>query len=152
VPEPTVVERRLVYSGVGAPGAATVWVVPTWCLVLAASGVTLAAGLAVAYRPWLRRTPLILPVVAGLVLASAATPELAALLGQAAVPGIALTLVAWALRGLLDRPHGVNLRPLPALVSPSSMTRSLGESPSLVVAGSSLRREDSLTAITKQQP
>jgi len=152
VPEPTVVERRLVYSGVGAPGAATVWVVPTWCLVLAASGVTLAAGLAVAYRPWLRRTALILPVVAGLVLAAAAAPELAALLGQAAVPGIALTLVAWALRGLLDRPHGVNLRPLPALVSPSSMTRSLGESPSLVVAGSSLRREDSLTAITKQQP
>lgn len=156
--EPALVERRLVYSGVGAPGTARVWVVPSWCLVLVASGVTLAAGLAVAYRSRLRRTSIILPVMAVVTLAAAAVPDLAALLGQAAVPGIALSLVAWVLRGLLDRPAEVAVRPSPAVISPSSMTRSLGASPSasgapsLVVAGSSLRHEDSLTAITKQLP
>ncbi len=164
VPEPAVVERRLVYSGVGPPGAARVWVVPIWCLVLIASGTSLAAGLAVAYRPRLRRTAVVLPCLAAVVLAAAAQPDLAAVLGQAAVPGIVLSLVAWLLRGLLDRPGGVDVRPLPSAVSPSSMTRSLGGPhslggppspdgpPSLVVSGSSLRREDSLTAITKQLP
>lgn len=158
VPEPELVERRLVYSGVGTPGTARVWVVPSWCLVLAASGVTLAAGLAVAYRSTLRRTSLVLPVLAVVTLAAAAGPDLAALLGQAAIPGIGLSLVAWALRGLLDRPAGVTPRPVAAGISSSSMTRSLGASPSasgaasLVVTGSSLRRDDSLTAITQQLP
>lgn len=158
VPEPALVERRLVYSGVGPPGTARVWVVPAWCLVLVASGITLAAGLAVAYRARLRRTAIILPIIAVTMLAAAAMPDLAALLGQAAVPGLALSLVAWMLRGLLDRPAEVPVRPSPAVISPSSMTRSLGASPSvsgapsLVVAGSSLRREDSLTAITKHVP
>lgn len=150
--EPDSLERRVVYSGVGPPGTATVWIVPMWCLVLGGSGLALAAGLALAYRPNLRRTSVVLPALAMVALASAATPDLAALLGQAAVPGIALSIVAWALRAILDRGVSVDLRPSAAPVSPSSMTRSLGGPPSLVVAGSSLRRDDSLTAVTKQVP
>ncbi len=152
VSEPDLMERRVVYSGVGPPGAAAVWIVPTWCLVLVCSGLALGAGLALAYRPKWRRSAVVLPSLAIVALAAAAAPGLAALAGQAAVPGIVLSIVAWVLRAIVDRPVGVELRPAAAPVSPSSMTRSLGGPPSLVVSNSSLRRNDSLTAVTKQIP
>lgn len=146
-----VAERRAVYSGVGQPGSARVWVMPTWLLVLAVSGPVLAAGLAMLYRRTLRRPVAVLPVAAGLALAAAAFPDLAPLTLQAALPGVALSLLAVLLRGLFDRDSGhsreggvATHRPNVAVVSASSLTRTASP-PSLIVARSSVRAADSVT-------
>ena len=111
----------------------------------------LATGLAMLYRPSLRRTSVVLPVAACLAMAAAVVPDLAPLAVQAAIPGAALSLLAVLLRGFLDhdtdrrservaaaRRHNV------AVVSASSMTRTASQ-PSLIVARSSLRAPDSVT-------
>ena len=144
--EPSLVESRTIYSGVGPPGAATVWLLPNWFAVLVASGVALAAGLAFAYVPAARRPAVVLPFVAIVGLAAAAMPDLAPLAAQAALPGVALSLVAWGLRDWLDR----DLRRSGAAgaapaVSASSLTRAIAP-PSLVVAESRLGRDGSVTA------
>ena len=146
-----VAERRAVYSGVGPPGAARVWVMPTWLLVLAVSGPVLATGLAMLYRPSFRRTSVVLPVAACLAMAAAVVPDLAPLAVQAAIPGAALSLLAVLLRGFLDhdtdrRSERVAAAPRHnvAVVSASSMTRTASP-PSLIVARSSLRAPESVT-------
>ena len=96
----------MVYAGVGDPGKVALWVAPTWLLVLVVSGITLAAGLALVYRPTLRRAPVVLSIGACIAMAAAIVPDLAPLAGLAAVPGIALSLVAAALRFVVDRPAG----------------------------------------------
>jgi hypothetical protein len=89
---------------VGDPGAAAIWVAPTWLLVLVVSGITLAVGLALVYRATLRRVPVVLSIGAGVALVAALVPDLAPLAGLAAVPGVALSLLAAALRAFVDRP------------------------------------------------
>ncbi|MEI6239716.1 MAG: hypothetical protein WCR51_04965 [Planctomycetia bacterium] len=99
-----VAERRVVYAGVGDPGTAAVWMAPTWLLVLVVSGVALATGLAMVYRAALRRVPVVLSIGAVAALVAAVVPDLAPLVGLAAVPGVVLSLVAAALRSFIDRP------------------------------------------------
>ena len=110
-------ERRVVYAGVGDPGIAAVWVAPTWLLVLVASGLTLAVGLAIVYRPMLRRVPAVLSLGAAAVMAAALAPDLAPLIGLAASPGAVLALAAAALRIMIDRPAR---RPRAPMASESS--------------------------------
>ncbi|MFM7109126.1 MAG: hypothetical protein ACKOZU_11130 [Planctomycetaceae bacterium] len=152
VAEPPLVGARAVYSGVGPPGVAEVWLVPTWFVVFVASGAALAAGLALAYRPVARRAAVVLPGVAAVGLAAAALPDLAPLAAQAALPGVALSLLAWVLRGRLDRePRRLDASPAPAAVSGSSLTRAV-TAPSLLVSESSLGRDGSVTAGGRSSP
>ena len=115
-----VAERRVVYAGVGDPGKVALWVAPTWLLVLVVSGITLAAGLALVYRPTLRRAPVVLSIGACIAMAAAIVPDLAPLAGLAAVPGIALSLLAAALRFVVDRPAGRSAQAGLALPAESS--------------------------------
>lgn len=149
--EPSLVGARAVYSGVGPPGAADLWLVPTWFMVLLASGATLAGGLALAYRPALRRTAVVLPGIAAAGLAAAAFPGLAPLAAQAALPGVALSLLAWALRARLDPAARRPAAAAAAVVSGSSLTRAV-TAPSLVVSESSLARDGSVTAGGRAAP
>ncbi len=127
---PPLEEQSFVYSGVGAPGTAHAWVVPTWSIVLMASGASLAAGLLAVYRAAWRRVSVLVSVIAILGLGAAAFPEIAPLVAQAAVPGAALALLAWALRFTLERrPRRDDSFPAPA----SSLTRPAVQ-PSLIVA------------------
>ena len=145
IDEPPSVEARAVYSGVGPPGTATVWLVPTWFVVLVASGAALATGLSLAYVPSLRRATVVLPLVAVVGVAAAALPDLAPLVVQAALPGAVLSLVAWGLRTWLDRdPRRSSTVGGTQVVSASSLTRELA-APSLVVSDSALGRSGSVT-------
>jgi hypothetical protein len=151
--DPPLVERRAVYSGLGPPGPATIWIVPTWFAVLAASGTTLAAGLALAYLPGARRPAVIVPALAVLSLAAAAFPALAPLAAQAAAPGAALAALACGLRAYFDGDVGRGGRSPAATVSASSLTRAVLPQPSLIVAGSSLRRrEESAVSTGRRGP
>lgn len=142
--DPPLVERRAVYSGVGPPGRAALWLVPTWCLVLASSGAALAAGLTLAYRSASRRPAVVVPVLAALVLGAAAFPALAVVLGQAAVPGTLLAGLAWMLRRMYDR---VAIAGGGTSVSASSLTRAVPPAPSLIVGGPAAgAAESSVTA------
>jgi hypothetical protein len=144
--EPPLLERRAVYSGVGPPGAAALWLVPTWALVLVASGAALVAGLALAYLPAARRPGILVPLLAAPVAGAAAFPGIAVMLAQAAVPGAALAVLTWVLRRVFDGPVRVAAVP-GAGVSASSLTRALPAGPSLIVSGSSLRgAEGSVTS------
>lgn len=143
--EPPVAANRSVFSGVGPPGSATLLVVPTWCAVLVASGLALAAGLTLAYVPAVRRPLVVVPVLGALALAAAAASDAAPLAIGAAAPGGALAVVAWALRGWLDRDR----KPAEAQVilpTPSSLVRAPTPPPSLIVAPTSREESDGLTA------
>jgi hypothetical protein len=128
---PRLVESTFVYAGVGTPGAATGWIIPTWFAVLVASGVSLAVGLGVVYRPFARRGRILVAVVAILGLAAAGAPRLAPLVGQAAAPGAALAAIAWLLRVLTERRSQRR-----HLASASSLTQRRDSSPSLIVSAS----------------
>ena len=144
--EPPLVEGRVVYSGLGSPGRATLWLVPTWCAVLAASGTALAVGLAFASGLVARRPIVVVPLLAAVAVAAAARPDLAPLVAQAALPGLALALVGWALRFFADgTAQSAPARQRPQVVSASSLTRAL-PAESLVVAGSSLQSGGGVTA------
>ncbi|MCE9632408.1 MAG: hypothetical protein K8S94_17080 [Planctomycetia bacterium] len=95
---PPLNENTFVFSGIGDPGAVSPWLVPEWFVVLLASGMSLACGLALVYRPAARRLPWVIAAAAGLGLAAAAAPGVAPLVGQAAVPGAVLAIAAWAIR------------------------------------------------------
>jgi len=124
---------RAVYSGVGPPGSARVWIVPTWLLVLAVSGPVLAVGLAVVQRPGLRSPPLLLGAAAVASLAAAAVPDFAPLLAQAAVPGALLAVLAAGLRLVVNRGAAPAGRSPAVLVSATSITQA---APSLIVSPS----------------
>ena len=128
-------EHRLVYAGLGPPGVATAWVVPTWCFVLAASGVVLAIGLAMVYRAAWRRPAVVTGLAAGAVLVACVLPETALLVGQAAVPGAALAILAAVLRWFTDR-RPPRRAAWPAAGQASSLTRSAAPTVSLIVAPS----------------
>jgi hypothetical protein len=131
---PPLAERALVFSGVGPPGDAVLWLVPNWCLVLAASGAALALGLAMIYRPWWRSPRVWITLAGALALAAAARPDLAPLVAQAAAPGLVLAAVAWALRSLTTRGRSGGVRlPSPSAAA-SSLTRFNAASPSLIVS------------------
>lgn len=134
--EPPQQQRRLVYAGIGPPGVATPWVVPTWVIVLVSSGAVLAIGLGMVYRANWRRPAVGTGVAAAVALAACVAPETAMLAGQAAVPGAVLAALAAVLRWLTDqRPHRRNPSP-PTTGQASSLTRSAVATASLIVAPS----------------
>lgn len=130
--EPALRQSRFVYAGVGPPGDHSVWLMPTWFIVLVASGVTMTIGLALVYRPSLLRTSLLLAIIAVIGLLAAALPDAAVLVAQAAVPGAVMAIVAAGLRVALD-PLPARSRPAVA-APPSSVTRLSSPAVSLIVA------------------
>jgi hypothetical protein len=144
--EPPLVSGRLVYSGLGPPGTAVLWLVPTWAAVLVASGVALGIGLTLAYVPAARQPACVVPLIATGGVAAALLPDLAPLVARAALPGVGLALVAWALRLVLDRDAVERGPRAMAPVSASSLTRAVSPPVSLVLSGSSPGRTDSVTA------
>jgi len=120
--------------------------VPTWLLVLAISGPVLALGLWSVYQPRLRTVHVLLGLAAGAGLAAAAVPELAPLAAQAALPGALLTIVAAALRFLLNRsPASPAVPPQDAVVSASSLTQ-VAPQTSLIIAAASASSRDRAAA------
>lgn len=99
-----ILPARAVFAGTGTPGRGTLWLVPTWLLVLAVSGPILAVGLAMVYRPGWRRLPAVFALVVPALLAAVTFPALAPLVLQAALPGLGLSLLAAGLRRVADRP------------------------------------------------
>lgn len=93
-----VVGGRALFAGTGSPGRGQVWLLPTWLLVAAVSGPLLGVGMAMAYRPGWRRLPAVFALVLPATLAAVAFPGIAPLVVQAALPGLALSLLAAALR------------------------------------------------------
>ena len=67
-------QKRRVYAGIGAGGRVVAWVVPTWCIVLVVSGLTLMAGLALCSTSAWRRPGVMIGLLAALGLAAAAFP------------------------------------------------------------------------------
>jgi hypothetical protein len=63
------------------------------------------------------------------------------------LPGTALALVAWLLRGWLDRDRSTAVAPWSA--SPSDLVRDATPSPSLIVAPSAAPETSSLTAAAR---
>jgi hypothetical protein len=110
------------------------WLVPNWCIVLVASGAALAVGLAAVYRPWWRTSGVWIALAASLALAAAMSPDVAPLVAQAAVPGLVLAVVAWALRLFSERSTGRGLRMAAPSAPASSLTRLNAAPPSLIVA------------------
>ncbi len=137
----SLVGRRAVYSGVGPPGSESIWVAPTWLVVLIASGPILAWGLALVYSRTVRRVPLVLLVAGGLVVAATAAPGLAPLIVQAALPGAALAALAGLMRAAFSRPRAPRPWPAPA----SSLTREAPQ-PSIIVATSAARSAESVSS------
>jgi hypothetical protein len=91
-------EPRLVYTGIGSPGSAAAWVVPTWLIVLVCSGASLALGLMMVHTASWRRPPVVVGLTAAGALLAAALPQLMPLVGQAALPGGILAMLAAVLR------------------------------------------------------
>ena len=149
--DPPLAERRAVFSGVGAPGTARVLVVPTWLLVLAVSGPVLGIGLAMVYRPLVRRPAVVLSIAAGLAMAAAAAPDLIPLVAMSAAPGVALSLLAAVLHALVNRGAG----PAPPRFSPFSSadpsTRYL-PNPSIVIASSAMHSPAGGTVAGRSAP
>ena len=127
-------QKRAVYTGIGRPGGGVAWVVPTWCIVLAVSGLVLATGLWLLSTAAWQRPGVAIGTLTGLGLAAAAYPSLVPLVGQAAVPGVVLVGLAAVLQRLTatrpapDRPAEGG--------SASSLTRTAAPTVSLIVAGS----------------
>lgn len=128
-------EHRLVYSGIGPPGEATAWVVPTWCIVLVASGAVLAIGLGMVYRAAWRQSAVVTALAAVVAILAFALPETAFLVGQAAVPGALLATLAAALRWLTERRPARRPTWQPTGQA-SSLTRTSAPTVSLIVAPS----------------
>lgn len=128
-------ERRFVYAGLGPPGEASAWVVPTWFIVLAVSGAVLAVGLGMVYRTAWRRPAVVLGLAAAAALLAIALPETATLVGQAAVPGALMATLAAALRWLTERRPARRPAWQPSGQA-SSLTRSAAPTVSLIVTPS----------------
>ncbi|MFM8415097.1 MAG: hypothetical protein ACKOCX_10270, partial [Planctomycetota bacterium] len=129
--------HRSVYAGIGAPGTAAAWVVPTWAVVLVASGLALAVGLGMVEKPAWRSPRAVLGMLACGTLLAAALPDTVPLAAQAAAPGVALAALA---AGLTWFGRPTRRRRSPPVSGPaSSLTRAASPTVSLIV-GSSVER------------
>lgn len=126
--------RRAVYAGIGPPGRAAAWVVPTWVVVLLASGTALAVGATMVAVPVWRSAPVVLGLLGCGTVLAAAVPDAAPLLAQAAAPGAVLAALGAALRRRGEPAPRHSGRPVAG--SPSSLTRTAVPTASLVVASS----------------
>lgn len=129
--------NQYLLSGFGPARAVSVSLASRSWLVLTASGLTLALGLAFLNAPRLRRPEALLAAGALLAVAAAWSPDLAILASQAAVAGAALVLVAaWLSRpdaARAGRPAATSLR------GSSIIERRVGQStrPTVLRPGSS---------------
>jgi len=144
---------RILFSGVGSPGTGRIWVLPTWLLVLAVSAPVLAVGLAGVYLRRLRTMPVVLGLAAVVSLAAAVFPEVSPLVAQAAVPGVALAILAAVLQFVF---HGRQSAPPPArisspVVSASSLTQ-VAPQPSLIISPSSPPQREGVATSGRDQP
>jgi hypothetical protein len=146
--EPLLRQSRFVFAGIGSPGRAVVWVVPTWFIVLVSSGVTLGIGLLLVYREAFRKTPVLLAMTATCAFVAATMPETAVLVGQAAIPGGVMAMMAVGLRRALDQPAGRPRLTMPH--SASSMTRSSSPTVSLIVAAHSSSGSTTTAAVGRE--
>jgi len=129
--EPPLAGRLFAYSGLGSPEPVVAWLTPDWLILLASSGASLGLGLAIVYRSWLRRVPVLVVIAAMLGFLAAFAPALAPLVAQAALPGCGLAAAAWALRTLLDPgPMGAGAAAVPQ--PPTSLPVPHG-GPSLII-------------------
>jgi len=145
--EPPLSGRLFAFSGLGPPAPVVAWLVPDWLILLVASGASLALGLAILYRPWLRRVPVLVVLAAALGFLAAFAPSVAPLVAQAALPGCGLAVTAWVLRAVLDpasRGAGLPAAPLP----PSSVALARGGAslvidPAVAMGSTATRRRPS---------
>ena len=121
-------------------------VLPTWLLVLVVSGPVLGLGLAMVYRPGMRSTPVVLGIASTVALAAAMAPDLSPLMAQAAIPGALLSLVAGALRGIVDVPTLSGRVKQPAVVITSKSSTHMVPAPSVLIRPSAMRLQESVTA------
>lgn len=147
--EPALRQSRFVFAGVGVPGRWTVWLMPTWFIVLLASGMTLAIGLLFVYWPSLLRTPTLLALITVIGLFAAAAPDMAMLVAQAAFPGAVMAMLAAGLRRVLDPPSARSRPPTP--MPTSSMARQSSPPVSLIVA-SQVGTGSTTTAVVGREP
>jgi hypothetical protein len=134
---------RSVYSGVGPPGNEALWLVPTWLLVLIASGPVLAWGLTLVYWRPARSVAGVVGVAAVATLAATLAPSLVPLAVQAALPGVALAVVAAWMRFSLSRPSAARSRVMPPA---SGSVTQFAPQPSIIVAPSVAGAVESVTS------
>jgi hypothetical protein len=142
--EPEPLGSRVVYAGVGRPGAAAPWLLPLWFLVLVCSGGVLTVGMACLANAALKRPAPLLALAAAAVLAAAAAPDVATLAAVAAVPGSLLLALAWALQRLGGTAPG--LRGAAAVSTPAASSLTRAAPPSLIISGSAVRGDSATTA------
>ena len=116
-------DRRLVFSGVGHPQTASLWIVPTWLLVLISSGPSLLLGLMLVQWPRIRRPAVVMLLAVVSTSAAAVFPWRALLVAQAALPGLLLTMLAAGLRVALRFPAAVAAGEPAGVLIPQSSTR-----------------------------
>jgi hypothetical protein len=145
-PAPPAQSNEYLLSAFGNIERGEVYTIARSWLVLAASGVVLAAGLLLIYLPGGRRPAAIL--AAGLLLAAsgAVFPEPAWLVAQAAGLGVVLALVAALLAGGVTRSPAAALprSPRPVGESSAALSRTQAAAPALV--GSTSRHQLPLPA------
>jgi hypothetical protein len=142
--EPEPLGSRVVYAGVGRPGAAAPWLLPLWFLVLVCSGGVLTVGMACLANAALKRPAPLLALAAAAVLAAAAAPDVATLAAVAAVPGSLLLALAWALQRLGGTAPG--LRGAAGVSTPAASSLTRAAPPSLIISGSAVRGDSATTA------
>lgn len=96
--------QHYLFSYFGGTHSLTLWTASRSSIVLVASGIALAAGLLLIYVPAARRPGSLLAGVVVLVAAGWRYPEEAFLIGQSAVLGVVLTVVAARLKRIATRP------------------------------------------------
>ncbi|MGE4101345.1 MAG: hypothetical protein AB7E74_05230 [Pirellulales bacterium] len=110
--------HRYLASRLGELQSATIVTAPKWLLVLVASGVTLIGGLLLLYVPLLRRPECLLFVGVLLIAVTLLDSQLAALVAQAGILGVLLSLLAaWWQRQVRGR------RPTRVIVTRSNSSR-----------------------------
>jgi hypothetical protein len=128
-------QPRFVYAGIGSPGAAAAWVVPTWLIVLVCSGASFTLGLMMVHAASWRRPAMVVGLTAVGAILSAALPELMPLVGQAALPGGILAVLAGVLRRFSEPAVQRRAATQPAGQA-SSLIRSAEPTVSLIVSPS----------------
>ncbi len=96
--------HHYLFSYFGGTHSLTLWTASRSSIVLVASGVALAVGLLLIYVPASRRPASLLAGVVVLIAGGWRYPEEAFLIGQSAVLGVVLTLVAVRLKKIVSRP------------------------------------------------
>ncbi|MFM7033956.1 MAG: hypothetical protein ACKOYJ_02005 [Planctomycetia bacterium] len=138
---PGFVGRRSVYSSVGSPATAAVWVAPTWLVVFVVSGPVLALGLVAVFMPPSLAAPLVVALATLLTALAAVVPDMAPLALQAALPGVGLSVLAAVMRGVV-----APRRTLPAWsIHERSVPNRTAPPPSIIVSPSAMRTGESVT-------